>query len=166
MTKLRGRENLSRWRDCNCHRRKSVPAPKNVAFNTISDDPRFPIFYLQLKERKISRASLFVRRWSYQVVTFSLLSSGMIVACTTQLRSSRYSRFAICVSILYTMQCSGSFSVGLKFQVIFARFTFHCKIKFEYRRKAASSRKYHNYCGSYISIRSKTHNYYVFFQLL
>jgi len=71
---------------------ESVSAPKNVAFNTISDDPRFPIFYLQLKERKISRASLFVRRWSYRVVAFSLLSSGMIVACTTQLRSSRYSR--------------------------------------------------------------------------
>lgn len=105
------------------HRRKSVPAPKNVIFNTVSDDPRFSIFYLQLKERKISRTSLFVRhRWSYRVVTFSLLSSGVIVACTIQLRFSRYSRLPFVLGILYTIQRSGSFPVGLKFEITLARF--------------------------------------------
>lgn len=98
-----------------------------------------PFFSRQLKERKISRQFICP---APMVLSFShCYPRRWLLPAPTQLRSFRYARLPLVLGTLYTIQCNGSFSVGLKFGVIFARFTFYREVKFEYWRKIASSRK-------------------------
>lgn len=98
-----------------------------------------PFFSRQLKERKISRQFICP---APMVLSFShCYPRKWLLPAPTQLRSFRYARLPLVLGTLYTIQCNGSFSVGLKFGIIFARFTFYREVKFEYWRKIASSRE-------------------------
>jgi len=140
-SKLRGRENLLRWRNCDFHCGwKSVPAPKDTALVNTEAPARqrwfllshfSPLFLspaLTPKEPKrpknIARARQPRLSGLIRLSLFSLFSSGMIVASTAQLRPTPplfggcRLRWALCAQY----DAAALSSAGLKFAVIPARF--------------------------------------------